>query len=156
MQTRVVDKPAFTLAGLAVDTSQANQAVDAGPLAARFFAPGFTYSLAGRTDPTATVALHANWNPEDETYRLMFGCEVDPAAVQPDGVEVVTVPAARYTVFTATGPQPQASIDAWTEITAWRGRPDVVRTGTVSFEVHDARARAAVPQVEIYIPAALG
>jgi predicted transcriptional regulator YdeE len=152
MQTRLVDKPAFILAGLAVDTSQAHQAADATPLATRFFAPGFMAGLRGRTDPTATVALHANWNPDDETYRLMFGCEVE-GADQPDGVEVVRIPAARYTLFTAVGPQPQASIDAWKEITAWRGRPDLVRTGPVSFEIHDARARGALPEVDIYIPA---
>jgi predicted transcriptional regulator YdeE len=154
MRTRVVKKPAFILAGLAVDTSHANQATDAGPLAARFFAPGFLAALRGRTDPEATVALHANWNPEGETYRLMFACEVADADQQA-GVEVVHVPAGRYTVFTAAGPQPQASIDAWKEITAWRGRPNLVRTATVSFEVHDARARGAAPEVDIYIPAVL-
>jgi hypothetical protein len=48
MQTRLVDKPAFTL------TSQANQAADAGPLAARFFAPGF---LARATTPEVDIYL---------------------------------------------------------------------------------------------------
>ncbi len=155
MLTRITDKPAFILAGLAVDTSQADQAADAGPLAARFFAPGFLAALRGRVDPEATVALHANWNPDGETYRLMFACEVSESD-QPDGVEVVHVPAGRYTVFTARGPQPQASIAAWEEINRWRGRPDVVRTGTVSFEIHDARARGPVPAVDIYIPAVRG
>ena len=155
MRTRIIDKPAFTLAGLAVDTSQASQAADAGPLAMTFFAPGFVDTLRGRADPAATIALHANWNPDDETYRLMFGVEVDPTAVQPDEVETFAVPAGRYTVFTAVGPQPRASIDAWEVIKAWRGRPDLVRTGPVSFEIHDDRARAAVPEVDIYIPAVI-
>ncbi len=155
MRTRIVDKPAFILAGLGVDTRQADQAADAAPLAARFFAPGFVDSLRGRVDPEATVALHADWNPDGETYRLMFGCEVD-GPDQPDGVEVVEVSAGRYTVFTAVGPQPQASIDAWEEINGWRGRPDVVRTARVSFSIHDARSRAQVPEVDIYIPAVRG
>lgn len=153
MRTRVVEKPAFTLAGLAVATSQAAQAADAAPLAARFFAPGFLDALQGRLDRAATVALHADWDPGDETYRLMFACEVEPQAVQPDGVERVHVPAGRYTVFTAVGPQPQASIDAWEVIKGWRARPDVIRTGSVSFELHDARVRGPVPEVDIYIPA---
>jgi len=84
MRLRIVDKPAFILAGLAVDTSQADQAADAGPLAARFFAPGFLEALRDRAHPAATVALHADWNPQDETYRLMFGCEV-AGADQPHG-----------------------------------------------------------------------
>ena len=155
MQTRISEKPEFILAGVAVDTSQARQAQDAGPLAARFFGPGFMGSLNGRVDPQATVAMHANWNPDGETYRLMLACEVDHAE-QPEGVEVVRVPAGRYTVFTAVGAQPQASIDAWKEITAWRGAPDVVRTGEVSFEVHDARAGGATPEVDIWIPAVRG
>ena len=139
MRTRVVEDPGFILAGLAVDTSQPRQAADAGPLAIRFFAPEFMASLRGRIDPDETVALHADWNPATETYRLMFGCAVAEAE-QPDGVEVVEVPPGRYTVFTAVGPQPHASIEA-------------MRTGSVSFEVHDARARAATPAVDIYIPA---
>jgi predicted transcriptional regulator YdeE len=152
MRTRIVDDPGFILAGLATDTSQPNQAADAGPLAIRFFAPDFMASLRGRIDPDETVALHANWNPATETYRLIFGCAVAEAE-QPEGVEVVHVPPCRYTVFTAVGPQPLASIEAWKVIALWRTEPGVTRTGSLSFEVHDARARAATPAVDIYIPA---
>ena len=153
MRTRVVDRPAFTVAGVAVETSQASQAADAGPLAARFFAPGFAEGLAGRLDPTTSYAVHSDYDPADESYRMTLGYEVDPLADQAGGVDLIDVPPGRYTVFTAEGPQPQASIDAWKEITAWRGRPDLVRTGTVSFEVHDVRARGEAPEVDIYIPA---
>ena len=155
MHTRIVEKPAFILAGAGVATSQATQAADAGPLAARVFAPAFLASLRDRVDPQATAALHADWNPVDQTYRLMLGCEVGNAD-QPPGVEVFHVPAGRYTVFTAVGAQPQASITAWEEINAWRRQADVQATGTVSFTVHDARARAPVPEVDIYIPAIRG
>jgi len=48
MQTRIVEKPEFILAGVAADTTQACQAEDAGRLAARFFGPGFVASLRGR------------------------------------------------------------------------------------------------------------
>jgi len=152
MRTRVIDDPGFILAGLATDTTQPNQAADAGPLAYRFFAPDFMSALRGRIDPEETVALYANWRPERETYRLMFGCAVaDP--VQPDGVEVMNVEPARYTVFTAIGRQPYASIEAWKCIAAWRAQPGVSATGAVSFEVHDGRIRASNPEVDIYVPA---
>jgi predicted transcriptional regulator YdeE len=153
LQQRTVERPAFAVAGLAVRTSQARQALDAGPLAARFFAPGFAESLNGRTDPSATYAVHAGYDAADETYRLFLGFEVDPLAQQPADVDVIVVPAGRYTVFTAVGPQPQASIDAWREILAWRSGPDLVRSGVASFEVHDDRVRGATPEVDIYIPA---
>ena len=156
MQSRIVDRPAFTVAGLAVNTTRASQAADAGPLAARFFTPGFAASLNGRLDPAATIAVHADYDAADESYRLLLGFEVDPSATQPAGVDVLAVAAARYTVFTVVGPQPQASIDAWAGITAWRGAPDLVRTGAVSFEIHDDRVRGAVPEVDIYIPATRG
>lgn len=153
MPSRIVERPAFTVAGVATNTSQETQAADAAPLAARFFAPGFADSLQGRVDPSTTYAVHTDYNEADETYRLILGFEVDAAAVQPDGVDVMVVPAGRYTVFTAVGPQPQASIDAWNDITAWRSGADLVRSGAASFEVHDDRVRSATPQVEIYIPA---
>lgn len=153
MQSRIVERPAFTVAGLAVSTSRDSQAADAGPLAARFFAPGFAASLSGRLDPSATYAVHADYDAADETYRLLLGFEVDPSAPQPAGVDVMVVPAGRYTVFTAVGPQPQASIEAWKEIMAWRFGPDLVRSGVASFEVHDERVRAPTPEVDIYIPA---
>ena len=152
MRTRVVEDPGFILAGLATDTTQANQAADAGPLAIRFFAPAFMAALRGRIDPDETVALYRGWNSRDETYRLMFGCAVAEHD-QPEGIEVFHVPPARYTVFTAVGLQPQASIEAWRVIAAWRTEPDVRPTGAVSFEVHDARIRAARPEVDIYVPA---
>lgn len=153
MQHRIVDKPAFAIAGVAVNTSMANQAADAPTVAARLFEPGFADALKGRVDPAATYALHADFDPEAQTYRFVLGFEVDVTAFQPEGVDVLRVPAARYTVFTAVGPQPQASIDAWKEITSWRGRPELRRTGAVSFEIHDARVRGPTPEVDIYIPA---
>lgn len=152
MRTRIVDDPGFILAGLATDTTQSNQAADAGPLAIRFFEPAFMAALRGRIDPDETVALYSHWRPEDETYRLMFGCAVAELN-QPEGVEVMDVPPARYTIFTAVGRQPHASIEAWKAIAAWRAQPGVVSTGIVSFEVHDARIRAATPEVDIYVPA---
>lgn len=152
MRTRIVDDPGFILAGLATDTSQPNQAADAGPLAIRFFDPRFMAALRGRIDPDETVALYSNWRPQTETYRLMFGCAVAELR-QPDGVEVLDVAPARYTVFTAVGRPPHASIEAWKAIAAWRAQPGVVATGLVSFEVHDARIRAATPEVDIYVPA---
>jgi len=152
MRTRVIDDPGFILAGLVTDTTQPTQAADAGPLAIRFFAPDFMGALRGRIDPDETVALYSNWRPEAETYRLMFGCAVAEPR-QPEGVEVMDVPPARYTVFTAVGRQPHASIEAWKAIAAWRAQPGVVSTGAVSFEVHDARIRAATPEVDIYVPA---
>jgi predicted transcriptional regulator YdeE len=153
MQHRIVDKPAFTIAGVAANTSVATQAADAPMLAARLFAPGFADALRGRVDPAATYALHADFDPEAQTYRFVLGFEVDVAERQPKGVDVLRVPAARYTVLTAVGPQPEASIDAWKEITAWRVGAGVRPTGAVSFEIHDARVRGLTPEVDIYIPA---
>jgi AraC family transcriptional regulator len=153
MQSKIVERPAFTVAGVAMRTSRATQAADAPGLAARFFAPGFAESVEGRLDPASTYAAHADYDEGTGTYRLVLGFEVDPGAPQPPGVDVLQVPAGQYTVFTATGPQPQASIEAWKEIMAWRPGPGLVRAGRVSFEVHDDRARAPVPQVDIYIPA---
>ena len=60
LSTKIVERPAFSVAGLAVATSRAGQAADAGPLAARFFAPGFAESVAGRLDPSATYAVHSS------------------------------------------------------------------------------------------------
>ena len=156
MRTRLVDHDAFTVAGLAVDTSQATQAADAGPILARLFDPGFAGTIQARLDPEETFALHSDFNPDGETYRLTLGWRVDPAARQPAGVAVVTVPAARFTVLAAEGPQPQASMAAWEHIRTWRGRGDVVRTGAISFERHDARTRGASAVSEIFIPAVAG
>jgi predicted transcriptional regulator YdeE len=156
MRTRTVERATFSVAGLGVTTCRATQAADAGPLAERFFAPGFAESLGGRVDPSATYAVHAGYDEKDETYRLVLGFEVDPAACQPAGVEIMVVPAGRYTVFTAVGPQPQASIHAWAQIIAWRTGPDLVRSGAASFEVHDERVRADTPEVDIYVPLTAG
>ena len=105
MRSRIVERRAFTVAGTAVNTSQANQAADAAQLAVRFFTPGFADSLEGRVDPSTTYAVYADYDEADETFRMILGFEVDPAAAQPAGIDVLAVPAGRYTVFTAVGPQ---------------------------------------------------
>ena len=153
---RIVERPGFTVAGVSVATSREAQAEDAGRAAARFFAPDFARRIAGLIDPQVTYALHADWSETDRTYVFWLAYEVEPAARQPDGIDVLHVPAAAYTVFEAVGPQPDASIEAWKRIEAWRHGPAVRRTGGPSFEVHDPRRSQPVPVAEIYIPAVTG
>jgi predicted transcriptional regulator YdeE len=156
MIPHIVEKTAFTIVGVAAKTSFTKQAEDAALLSAKLNQPGLIASIARKTNPEALYALNMDYKPADQSYLMILGYEVEDTRAVSANLYVLAVPATKYSVFTAVGPQPSASIDAWQEIMALRGRPDFRATGPVSFEIHDARSRLPIPEVDIYIPGVFG
>lgn len=65
-----------------------------------------------------------------------------------------TVPAAKYAVFTAKGPVPQAIQDTWRYIySSWLPKSGCERAETEDFELYDERCtHDEGAEVDIYIP----
>lgn len=132
--------PAMRLVGLETRTSNADEFDPArariGALWGRFFADG----IATRVRPSATAliiaAYHRYESDHNGAYSLLIGGEPDPAAVVADLV-ALEVPAARYLVFNAHGPMPQALIATWMEIWAYFETPAAPkRAYTIDLELH--------------------
>lgn len=153
MTTRVVNKSAFTIAGITIETSMKTQDEDAYSLFQQFIQPGFIDSIPNKVDPSTSYSLHTEWSEKDETYRLTLGYEIRDIEKLPTHLDVITIPATEYTVFTAVGELPDASIEMWEHIAKWRRKMALRKTGIASFEVHDSRSRQGPnSQIDIYIP----
>ncbi|MEU1189303.1 AraC family transcriptional regulator [Streptomyces sp. NPDC005859] len=141
MRYRVVDRPAFTVAGLKARVPL----VHLGPNQAiidfvRGIDPQTLERLEGLSDqePQGVVAVCDDLDPSRaEGTELDYYQGVITSAAAPDGMAALAVPAGTWAVFTASGPAPQAIQELWRDVyTQWfpsnpyRGRPgpEILRT----------------------------
>jgi AraC family transcriptional regulator len=141
MRYRVVDKPAFTVAGLKARVPL----VHSGPNQAiidfvRGIAPQTLEALETLSDqePQGIVAVCDDLDPSRaEGTELDYYQGVVTSAAAPEGATVLPVPAGTWAVFTTSGPAPQAIQDLWRDVfTEWfpsnpyrsRPGPEILRT----------------------------
>lgn len=115
------------VAGLAVRTTNAAEADPAlGKLSGlwgRFMSEGWFERLgkAGAFGPP--IAVYSGYESDASgSYQVLVGREVGTSSSVAPPLEIVSVPEARYLVFEAPGPLPQAIIDGWQSIWAFFGR----------------------------------
>ncbi|MCX5399128.1 AraC family transcriptional regulator [Streptomyces sp. NBC_00102] len=141
MRYRIVEKPAFTVAGPKARVPL----VHLGPNQAiidfvRGIGPGTLESLEKLSDqePRGIVAVCDDLDPSRaEGTELDYYQGVITSGEVPDGVTALAVPAGTWGVFTASGPIPQAIQELWRDVYAewfpsnpYRGRPgpEILRT----------------------------
>ncbi|MGW0946393.1 GyrI-like domain-containing protein [Streptomyces sp. NPDC002623] len=124
MRYRVVDRPAFTVAGLKARVPL----VHAGPNQAiidfvRGIEPQTLERLEKLSDqePRGIVAVCDDLDPSRaEGTELDYYQGVITSADAPDGTAVLSVPAGSWAVFTVSGPVPQAIQNLWRDVfTEW-------------------------------------
>jgi predicted transcriptional regulator YdeE len=153
METKIVERDAFTVVGIATRTS--NQ-LEADPASAkipglwqRFFAEGITGRVTNARNNGTIFGVYTEYESDlSAPYTLFVGCETDGSGDAPGGLTQVNVPAQRYLVFTATGEIPQAVIDAWGYIwNYFENTVDYMRAYTTDFEMYHPSGT----QVDIYV-----
>jgi predicted transcriptional regulator YdeE len=111
---------AFSVIGLAVRTTNARemsgQDGQIGPLWNQFMHGGAT-AIPGVIEPGTIYAVYSHYD-SDETgpYDLILGKSVQPGQEVPPAMKSISIPAARYLVFTATASSPDAIKAAWTQV----------------------------------------
>ncbi|MFD7937868.1 GyrI-like domain-containing protein [Streptomyces sp. NPDC048253] len=141
MRYRVVDRPAFTVAGLKARVPL----VHAGPNQAIIdFVRGIDRQVLERLEklsdqePQGIVAVCDDLDPSRaEGTELDYYQGVITSAAAPGGTTALAVPAGTWAVFTTSGPAPQAIQELWRDVfTQWfpsnpyrsRPGPEVLRT----------------------------
>jgi predicted transcriptional regulator YdeE len=112
--------PAFSVIGLAVRTTNARemsgQDGQIGPLWNQFMHGGAT-AIPGVIEPGTIYAVYSHYD-SDETgpYDLILGKSVQPGQEVPPAMKSISIPPARYLVFTATASSPDAIKASWTQV----------------------------------------
>jgi len=135
---QLVDLPAFTVIGLSVRTTNAQEMMGTdgriAPLWDRF-ARGAD-AIPGIAEQGTTYAVYTSYE-SDETgaYDFVLGKSVQSAQSAPDGMVKLQIPAARYMVFSAAGSSPDAIKATWLKVYEYFGRQTgEQRAFTVDFE----------------------
>jgi predicted transcriptional regulator YdeE len=157
MQSVQVEVADFSIAGVGAEAPIDDPSPIGQRLTAQLGSPGFLEKITDITDKDKFYSVQANWNEQRRVYTLIYGFPVKGDGVYADDDQLLRVHilGGLYTKFTVKGPMPQAQAQAWKEIAQIRARPNWKVTGTVSFEVYDARARQDTPEIDIYVPGVL-
>lgn len=143
MDYRLVERPAFTVAGISLRTSNRRPREIAG-LWEAFFKRNIRAAVAGRVSD-AIYSLYTDYESDYRgEYTLLLGCELKGAAGLAAEHDVRRVPEATYAVFTARGEQPKALIEVWSAIWA----SDLKRRYTTDFDYYPPEPGGAV---EVYV-----
>jgi predicted transcriptional regulator YdeE len=115
---------------------------------ARFFE--VESAIPNRIDPGVVLGTYTRYESDHHgEYSLIVGAEVSVPGDVPEGMAGLTIPPARYVVFTAEGKMPGALMRTWMQI--WQyfsAASEYQRAFTADFALHDQRLPAGV---EVYI-----
>jgi predicted transcriptional regulator YdeE len=154
---RAVEQEGFTVVGIAVRTSNAEQMTPARPIGKqweRFFTEGVLAAIPNKADGQI-VALYSEYaSDKDGEYTYLLGARVRKVESVPAGMTVKNVPAGRYAVFTsARGPVEKVVVEMWRRV--WETPKNSLggdRTYKTDFEVYDQRAQnPADAVVDLYV-----
>lgn len=157
MNPKAVQQEGFTVVGIAVRTSNREQATPARPIGTlweRLFKEGVLGAIPNKADGKI-VALYTEYaSDKDGEYTYVLGARVSKVETLPAGMVAKNVPAGRYALFTSDeGPVQKVVVAMWrrvweTPISALGGD----RAYKADFEVYDERARnPADSVVDLYI-----
>jgi predicted transcriptional regulator YdeE len=157
MNPRAVQQEGFTVVGIAVRTSNAEQMTEARPIGKqweRLFKEGVLAAIPNKAD-ASIVALYTDYaSDKDGEYTYVLGARVTKVESVPAGMVAKNVPAGRYAVFTSErGPVQRVVVEMWQKV--WATPKSAMggdRAYKADFEVYDQRAQnPADSVVDLYI-----
>ena len=157
MNPRAVQQDGFTVVGIAVRTSNAEQMTPARPIGKqweRLFKEGVLAAIPNKADGNI-VALYTEYaSDKDGEYTYVLGARVTKAESVPAGMVAKNVPAGRYAVFTSErGPVQKVVVEMWQRVWATpKNELGGDRAYKADYEVYDQRAQnPADSVVDLYI-----
>jgi predicted transcriptional regulator YdeE len=119
----------------------------------RFLEENLMVKIPSRKEAGVILGVYTNYE-SDHTgmYSLVLSAEVASLGSVPQGLVGLTIPAARYLVFPARGPIPDAIVHTWQKVWSYfSSSSEYQRAYTVDFERHEWNADAQKPEVDIHI-----
>ena len=154
---RPVQVEGFSVVGIAIRTSNAEQASPEAPIGKmwqRFFHEGVLAAIPNKADANI-VALYTEYSSDkDGAYTYVLGARVTKVEAVPPGMVAKDVPAGKYALFTSErGPAPKVVPEMWRRV--WSVPKDALggeRAYQTDYELYDERARnPADSVVDLYI-----
>jgi predicted transcriptional regulator YdeE len=157
MNPRAVEQEEFTVVGIAVRTSNAEQMTAARPIGKqweRLFKEGVLAAIPNKADGNIVAVYSEYASGKDGEYTYLLGARVRKVESAPAGMTVKTVPAGRYAVFTSErGRVEKVVVEMWRRV--WETPQNALggdRTYKADFEVYDQRAQnPADAVVDLYV-----
>ena len=157
MNPRAVELEGFTVVGIAVRTSNAEQVTAARPIGKqweRLFKEGVLAAIPNKEDGNIVAVYSEYASDKDGEYTYLLGARVRKVESVPAGMTVENVPAGRYAVFTSErGPVEKVVVEMWRRV--WETPKNALggeRTYRADFEVYDQRAQnPADAVVDLYV-----
>jgi len=154
---QIVEQTGFTVVGIAIRTSNANEKSGKGVIPQqwdRFMNERLLGKIPNKVDSNILAVYTDYENDANGAYTFMLGARVSSTDSVPPGMVAKKIPAARYAVFISeTGFVGKVVPETWSRIWAVpKAEPGGNRTYKADFEVYDQRA--ANPQnaeVNIYV-----
>jgi predicted transcriptional regulator YdeE len=157
MNPRAVQQEEFTVIGIAVRTSNAEQMTEARPIGKqweRLFKEGVLTAIPNKADANI-MALYTEYaSDKDGAYTYVLGARVTKVESVPAGMVAKKVPAGHFAVFTSErGPVQKVVVEMWQRV--WATPKSALggdRTYKADFEIYDQRAQnPADSVVDLYV-----
>ncbi len=157
MNPKAVQQEGFSVVGIAVRTSNAEQMTEARPIGKqweRFFKEGVRAAIPNKADGNILAVYSEYASDKDGEYTYLLGARVTKVESVAAGMTVKSVPAGRYAVFTSErGPVQKVVVDMWRRV--WETPKSALggdRTYKADFELYDQRAQnPADSVVDLYV-----
>jgi predicted transcriptional regulator YdeE len=154
---KAVQKDGFTVMGIAIRTSNAEQMTEARPIGKqweRLFKEGVLAAIPNKADGNILAVYSEYASGKDGEYSYLLGARVTKVENVPAGMTVKTVPAGKYAVFTSEGgPVQKVVVEMWQRV--WATTKSALggdRSYKTDFEVYDQRAQnPADAIVDLYV-----
>jgi predicted transcriptional regulator YdeE len=158
LNTESIVKPEISLIGVAVRTTNAEEAGPSGRLSAlwnTYFASGIAEQIEA-SNAHLIYALYTDYESDaGGAYTVLIGHERSDAAavLVPTGMEQAKIPESKFIVFkTRKGPVYEVVLEAWVKIWAYFEHSSIERAYTGDYELYDGRNfNPADAEVDIYI-----
>lgn len=160
MDTRIIDRPAFALAGHSVRVPLIHRGVNPRIAAHIASIPPEEHArlkTLGSSEPSGLLQVSADVDPdytEGSELTYLHGVAIDPAAGLPAGLDIIDVPAGNWAVFTASGPYPSVLQSLWASTaTEWfPSNPWRLRPGPSIVAVLDRADDFSTATTELWLP----
>ena len=157
MNPKTVQQGGFTVMGIAIRTSNAEQMTEARPIGKqweRLFKEGVLAAIPNKADGNILAVYSEYASDKDGEYTYLLGARVTKVENVPAGMTVKNVPAGKYAVFTSErGPVQKVVVEMWQRVWATpKSELGGDRSYKTDFEVYDQRAQnPADAIVDLYV-----
>lgn len=157
MNPKAVQQEGFTVMGISVRTSNAEQMTPSAPIGKqweRLFKEGVLAAIPNKAD-AHIVAVYSDYaSDKDGEYNYLLGARVTKVDSVPAGMTVKNVPAGRYAVFTSErGAVQKVVVEMWQRV--WATPKSALggdRAYKADYELYDQRAQnPADSVVDLYV-----